>query len=211
VPLSPEEFYAHALHGTGADGRLGLSRMTGWQIFPFEQEGLRVVPLAPPALPEPSRAGEGGLGCAACGHAQPSIWSDDHWRLAALGPTGAPLVLMLEPRVHYDLSDLPDERAGEMGLLVVRIARAIESLPHIARAHVSRWGDGGAHLHIFFFARPAGFPQLRGTCLAIWDDLLPPVPAGQRDRDAATIAQVISRSCGGRPHPVISSEDETRT
>ena len=43
-----------------------------------------------------------------------------------------------------------------IGLLVVRITRAIESLPHIARAHVSRWGDGSAHPHIFFFARPPG-------------------------------------------------------
>jgi hypothetical protein len=88
--VSPEEFYAHALHGAGADGRLAPSRMTGWEVFPFEQEGLRVVPLGPRALPEPSRAGEGGLGCAACGHAQPSIWSDDHWRLSALGPARVP-------------------------------------------------------------------------------------------------------------------------
>lgn len=77
-------------------------------------------------------------------------------------------------------------------------ARAIESLPHIARAHVSRWGDGGAHLHIFFFARPAGFAQLRGTCLAIWDDLLPAVPVSQRDRDAAAVGQALAGSHGGR-------------
>jgi hypothetical protein len=49
---------------------------------------------------------------------------------------------MLEPVAHHDLPDLPDDRAAEMGLLIVRIAQAIESLPHIARAHVSRWGDG---------------------------------------------------------------------
>jgi hypothetical protein len=91
-----------------------------------------------------------------------------------------------------DLADLPDDRAAELGLLTVRIARAIEALPHIARAHVSRWGDGSAHLHIFFFARPAGFAQLRGTCLAIWDDLLPAVPAGHRDRDAAAVANALA-------------------
>src|SRR5487761_1090258 len=101
---------------------------------------------------------------------------------------------------RHDLDDLPDDRASELGLLVVRIAQAIESLPHIARAHVCRWGDGGAHLHVFFFARPAGFSQLRGTCLAIWDDLLPAVPSGQRDEDAAAIARAITASCGGRPH-----------
>ena len=66
---------------------------------------------------------------------------------------------MLEPIAHHDLADLPDDRAAELGLLTVRIARAIEALPHIARAHVSRWGDGSAHLHVFFFARPAGFAR----------------------------------------------------
>jgi hypothetical protein len=52
--------------------------------------------------------------------------------------------------------------------------RAIEALPHIARAHVSRWGDGGAHLHVFFLARPVGFAQLRGTFLAVWAICCPP-------------------------------------
>jgi hypothetical protein len=89
-----------------------------------------------------------------------------------------------------------------MGLLMVAISRAVESLPHIARAHVSRWGDGGAHLHLFFFARPAGFSQLRGTCLAIWDDLLPPVPDDQRDQDAAAVGQALAGSYGGQAHPV---------
>jgi hypothetical protein len=74
--------------------------------------------------------------------------------------------------------------------------RAIEALPHIARAHVSRWGDGSAHLHVFFFARPAGFAQLRGTCLALWDDLLPAVPAAHRDRDAATVAAALAAHGG---------------
>jgi hypothetical protein len=129
------------------------------------------------------------------------IWSDEHWRLSVLEPSGTPLLLFLEPHAHHDLPDLPDDMASELGLLVVRITRAIESLPHFARAHVSRWGDGGAHLHVFFFARPAGFPQLRGTCLAIWDDLLPAVPAAKRDRDAAAVAEALTRSHGGHPHP----------
>jgi diadenosine tetraphosphate (Ap4A) HIT family hydrolase len=200
--MSPEEFYAHAIGAADAEGRLPLSRMTGWDVFPFEQAGLRVVPLERPVLPEPDRAGEDPSGCAACAAGRAPAWSDDRWRLSVLGPSGAPLVLMLEPAAHHDLPDLPDDLASEMGLLIVRIARAIEELPHIARAHVSRWGDGAAHLHIFFFARPAGFSQLRGTCLAIWDDLLPLVPDGQRDRDAAAIGQALARSHGGRAHPL---------
>ena len=199
--MNPEEFYTHALRAADAEGRLPLSRITAWDVFPFEQTGLRVVPLNPPVLPEPARAGEIAADCQACTAGRTPVWSDAHWRLSVLGPSGAPLILMLEPDAHYDLPDLPDERASEMGLLTVRIARAIEALPHVARAHVSRWGDGAVHLHIFFFARPAGFRQLRGTCLAIWDDLLPAVPDDQRDHDATAVAQSLARSHGGRAHP----------
>ena len=169
--MSPEEFYAHAMRAADAQGRLPLSRMTAWDVFPFEQAGLQVVPLASPALPEPDRAGENGLDCPACTAGRAPVWSDEHWRLSVLGPSGAPLVLLLV-------------------------------LPHIARAHVSRWGDGGAHLHLFFVARPAGFSQLRGTCLAIWDDLLPPVPDDQRDQDAVSVGQALAGSYGGQAHPV---------
>lgn len=199
--MSPEEFHAHVSQAADAQGRLPLSRMTGWEIFPFEQAGLRVVPLAGPVLPEPARAGANAAECRTCTAGRVPIWSDEHWRLSVVDPSGAPLVLMLESRAHYDLGDLPDDRASEMGLLITRIARAIEALPHIARAHVSRWGDGGAHLHIFFYARPAGFSQLRGTCLAVWDDLLPAVPASQRDLDAAAVGQALAHSHGGRAHP----------
>jgi diadenosine tetraphosphate (Ap4A) HIT family hydrolase len=201
MPMSPQEFYAHAIQAADAEGRLPLSRVTGWDVFPFEQAGLRVVPLARPVLPEPARAGENGQDCPACTGGRAQVWSDAYWRLSVFGPSGAPLILILEPNAHHDLPDLPDDRASEMGLLITRIARAIESLPNLARAHVSRWGDGGAHLHIFFFARPAGFAQLRGTCLAIWDDLLPAIPAHQRDRDAGDIAQALADSYGGRTHP----------
>ena len=195
--MSPEEFYARAIAAADEEGRLPLSRMAGWEVFPFEQDGLRVVPLAPPVLPEPPRLGEGGRPCPGCSADQAVVWSDQHWRLKQLGgESGVPLLLVLESIAHYDLPDLPDDRAAELGLLTVRIVRAIEALPHIARAHVSRWGDGGAHLHVFFFARPAGFPQLRGTCLAIWDDLLPAVPAAHRDRDAAAVANALAAHGG---------------
>jgi diadenosine tetraphosphate (Ap4A) HIT family hydrolase len=196
MPLSPQEFHARAMRSAAADGRLPLSRMTGWEVFPFEPDGLRVVALDPPHLPEPPRHGEGGGACHACTD-ELGIWSDEHWRLSVAESTGAPLLLMLEPRAHHDLVDLPDDRAGELGVLIVHIARAIEELSHIARAHVSRWGDGGAHLHVFFYARPEGFSQLRGTCLAIWDDLLPAVPSEVRDADAADVAARLARSYGG--------------
>jgi len=199
MPLTPDEFHLNALKAADAEGRMPLSRLTAWEIFPFEPEGLRVVPLKTPELPEPSRRGENGVSCDSCAAVgRGDIWQDDRWRLLTFSePSGAPLVLMLLPKEHLDLTDLSDDLAGELGRLVVHIARAIETLPHVARAHVSRWGDGGAHLHVFFFARPEGFVQLRGTCLAIWDDLLPPTPRDVRDADALTVARALVFSYGG--------------
>jgi hypothetical protein len=199
VPLTPEEFYEHALSVADEERRLPLSRMTGWEIFPFEEDGLRVVPLERPIVPEPPRNGEAGSPCGGCGPVEGVVWEDAHWRLSVpLDSTGAPLLMMLQPKEHHDLGDLSDDLASELGKLIVHITRAIESLPHIARAHVSKWGDGGSHLHVFFFARPEGFSQLRGTCLAIWDDLLPQIPVGMRDRDAAMVARLLSNSLAPR-------------
>jgi hypothetical protein len=202
MAMSPEQFYARAMSAADEDGRLPLARMAGWEAFPFERDGLRVVPLAPPELPEPPRLGEGGRPCLGCAEDPGAVWSDQHWRLKQLGgESGVPLVLVLESIAHYDLADLPDDRAAELGLLTVRIVRAIEALPHIARAHVCRWGDGLAHLHVFFLARPAGFAQLRGARLALWDDLLPPVPAGDRDLDAAAVATALAAHGGHAQAP----------
>ena len=77
--------------------------------------------------------------------------------------------------------------------------RAVESLEHIARAHVLRWGDGSAHMHVFIAARPEGFTQLQGTFLAVWDDLLPPVPREVRDADAMRVGELLRASMGGSP------------
>ena len=112
---------------------------------------------------------------------------------AAVAPAGD--VRAGDVRQRFDRARDPD-RAAELGLLTVRIVRAIEALPHVARAHVARWGDGGSHLHVWFLARPAGFGQLRGTCLALWDDLLPPVPAADRDHDAAAVAHALAAHGG---------------
>ena len=96
--MSPEEFYAHAIAAADEEGRLPLSRMAGWEVFPFEQDGLRVVPLAPPVLPEPPRLGEGGRPCPGCSADQAVVWSDEHWRLKQLGgESGVPL--RARPRV----------------------------------------------------------------------------------------------------------------
>lgn len=205
MPLTPDDFHEGVMREADAEGRLPLSRMIGWEVFPFEPRGLTVVPLAPPELPEPPRAGQAGVDCPTCQPDLPRIWSDAHWRLSVFRePTGAPLLLMLQPHQHYDLPTLPDERASEFGRLLVHVAQAVENLPNIARAHISRWGDGGEHLHVFIYARAAGFPQLRGTCFAIWDDLLPPTDREMRAADAAEVATALARSYGGSAKPALA-------
>jgi diadenosine tetraphosphate (Ap4A) HIT family hydrolase len=171
--------------------------MTGWDISPFEPDGLRVSPLRPPVLPEAARDGEDPSDCTSCSRRDQGIWFDERWRLTRMGGVGVPLVLMLHPRDHYDLGDLPDEMAAELGVLTTHIARQIEALPNVSRAHVYRLGDGGAHLHVWFFARPAGQSQLYGSWLVVWDDLLPEYPADVAEADAAMVADALVASYGG--------------
>ncbi len=197
VPLSPEEFYEHALSAADGEARLPLSRMTGWEISPFEPEGLRVAPLRPPLPAEPPRDGEDRSTCTSCGRRDEGLWLNDRWRLTRMTGVGIPLVLMLHPRDHYDLTDLTDEMSAELGVLCTHIARHVEALPHIARAHVYRIGDGGAHLHVWFFARPQGQPQLLGSWLVVWDDLLPEYPTEIADADATLVVQALVDSVGG--------------
>lgn len=198
MALPPEEFYQHALMVADAERRLPLSRMTGWDISPFEEDGLRVAPLRPPVLPEPARPGTDPAECSSCSRRDEGIWFDDRWRLTRIARVGVPLVLMLHPREHFDLADLPDEMARELGVLTVHIARHLQALRYISRAHVYRIGDGGAHLHIWFFGRPEGQAQLYGSWLPVWDDLLPEYPADVADTDAATVAAALISSYGGR-------------
>ncbi|MCZ7376062.1 hypothetical protein [Micromonospora sp. WMMC250] len=197
MALRPDEFYDHALAAADGERRLPLARMTGWDISPFEADGLRVSPMRPPVLPEPARHGEDPSDCDACRNRNEGIWFNERWRLIRIKGVGVPLVLMLMPLEHHDMEDLPDELAAELGLLSTRIARHVQALPHISRAHVYRFGDGGAHLHIWFFARPQGQAQLFGSWLVAWDDLLPEYPSDVADADAAAVADALLASHGG--------------
>jgi hypothetical protein len=111
-------------------------------------------------------------------------------------PTGLPMVLMLEPRSHLDLGDLSNLLAAELGVMTVRIERAMRSLDGVARVHVYRWGDGAAHLHIWFMARPSGQLQLRGTFLPLWDDILPPIDLAVWKESLAHVAAWLAEFGG---------------
>jgi diadenosine tetraphosphate (Ap4A) HIT family hydrolase len=168
-----------------------------WPSFPFEG-AMRVKPLAAPVEVEPPRSGEDAADCIACGTPDESyIWVSERWRVRAMDrPTGLPMVLILECRSHLDLGDLPNLLAAELGVMTVRLERAIRSLDGVARVHVNRWGDGAAHLHMWFLARPQGRLQLRGTFLSLWDDILPVIPEHQWRENLAMVAAWLAEFGG---------------
>ncbi|MEV1016721.1 MULTISPECIES: hypothetical protein [unclassified Micromonospora] len=172
---------------------------TQWPSFPFEGE-LRVKQLEEPVPVEPPRKGEGLRECTACNAPDDAyIWVGERWRVRAMDrPTGLPMVLILESRSHLDLGDLPNLLAAELGVMTVRLERAIRSLDGVARVHVNRWGDGSAHLHMWFLARPYGRLQLRGTFLSLWDSILPPISEEQWRENLALVAAWLAEF-GGRP------------
>ncbi|MFG3554105.1 hypothetical protein ACGGAQ_06940 [Micromonospora sp. NPDC047557] len=172
---------------------------TQWPSFPFEGD-LRVKQLEDPVPVEPPRKGEGLRECTACNAPDDAyIWVGERWRVRAMDrPTGLPMVLILESRTHLDLGDLPNLLAAELGVMTVRLERAIRSLDGVARVHVNRWGDGSAHLHMWFLARPYGRLQLRGTFLSLWDSILPPISEAQWRENLALVAAWLAEF-GGRP------------
>jgi diadenosine tetraphosphate (Ap4A) HIT family hydrolase len=203
MPEKIEDYYARVMAAADDEGRLAIPSdgIPYWEIFPFEAEGLRLKPIGPLAEAEPPRAGEDPEQCH-CAEPEPddewTLWTDEHWKVRLFEDSGAPVILMLSPHAHHDFTTLPRDRAAEMGQIMVALGAAIEALPSVARVHVSKWGDGGAHAHILFIARPTRMPQLRGTMMAVWDDFLPRVPGDVRDANARAVIQDLVRSYGGR-------------
>src|SRR5262249_45186217 len=110
-------------------------------------------------IPEPPRRGEpGGPPRGICtGKASPAVWSDDNWTLHPPVQGSLPGAVWLASRTHVDsFADLPEELAADFGRIAARVELAILSLGNIGRVHVYRWGDGGAHFHVWFIPRPLG-------------------------------------------------------
>ena len=196
---SAEELYARILAAADAEGRLPLPPLDEWETFPFEGE-MRVRPLRPPS-DEPPRLGEDPSECWRCRLKDAdAIWSDERWLVTPLEkPSGLPVIVILQPRAHCDLGDLPDDLAADLGPLLVRVERAVDAVGQIGRVHVGRWGDGSAHLHFWFIARPARMPQLRTSFAAIWDDILPPLPEELWRANLGVVARALAAG-GGRAH-----------
>jgi diadenosine tetraphosphate (Ap4A) HIT family hydrolase len=99
--------------------------------------------------------------------------------------------VILESQEHVDLPDLPEDRAAELGRLIVRVERAVREVGGIGRVHVCRWGDGSEHFHVRFMARPARMPQLIGSFAAICNDILPPSPEDVWRDNLARVARAL--------------------
>jgi hypothetical protein len=171
VPETPEELHARVA------GSLRAPPVEEWGVWPFEGVP-RPTELRPPLTAEPPLIGEGGVDCWRCEAGDEAyIWVDDHWRIRVVGPTGLPMVAMLETRDHYaTLGDLPPELAAGLGPQLARLDRAIRGLGEIGNVFIGRYGDGSEHLHWWLHARPARFEQVRTNLALVWDDVLPPVP-----------------------------------
>lgn len=199
MPESAEEVYARIVAAAGEGGRLPTPSLVDWDVFPWEVvDGA----LAPKVLPQPAaeepRAGEGGKPCPTC-ERDPGldIWENGRWVVTRMAqPTGLPIVLFLQSKEHQDFSEMDDETASEYGRITVWLSRIMCNMANIGRVHVSRWGDGSSHLHVWFMARTERQAGVRGSFAAQWDDILPPVPEDVWRADLTTVAQKLANHDG---------------
>ncbi len=209
APESAEAWFARVEAALDGDRTLPASPPDGtarWDAFPFViADDARTHPVAPLTDLDRPRTGESSSPCHCAGTTMPGsiedgpnlMWRNDSWQLRRFERTGLPIIAILEPIAHHDLPELPDALSRELGLLIVRLAASIETLPSVGRCHVNRWGDGGAHAHVWFFARPLRHPQVTGSVVPLWDDLLPALPDTVRDANAAHVARELVARHGG--------------
>jgi diadenosine tetraphosphate (Ap4A) HIT family hydrolase len=168
--------------------------------FPFEGD-IAVKPLEPPVIPEPERQALTPESCMSCQKADDEyVWTDERWRLVPFAPTQVRGIVLLETRDHRDsFTDLGPDLLADLGPMTARIERVLLDLGEVARVHVCRWGDGGAHFHLWFIPRPLGALQLRGSMLPMWMDVLPDLDDEVADAAFAQIAAGMAEG-GGTAH-----------
>jgi diadenosine tetraphosphate (Ap4A) HIT family hydrolase len=159
-------------------------------------EPLTLVDAADPVVPEPPRRGEeGGPPCFPCSadSASSRIWSDDTWTLHNAGRTALPGSVWLASRAHFDsFDDMPAEVGATFAGVCGRVERAVLALGGVGRVHLYRWGDGGAHFHVWFVPRPLGRLDMTGHQLMAWEDSMPPATDQQISDAGRRIAAALN-------------------
>lgn len=173
---------------------LSVPDVVEWPIFPFEGE-MRVRTIEPRLENERVRNGDpSGDPCYRCqgdgADVQP-IWANERWAVRPLTFNGriAPFpAYMLEALDHLDIDDLTEDMAAELGVLTIRMNKAIMDLGTVGRVHFNRWGDGAAHFHVWFLGRPTGAWQFSGYTLPLWGFTLPPLPSEEHAANDRMVA-----------------------
>ena len=86
---------------------------------------------------------------------------------------------------------MPGEIASSFAAVVARAERAILTLGDVGRVHLYRWGDGGAHFHVWLIPRPLGMLEAAGMMLPLWEDALPNVTNEELADAAAHVAAAM--------------------
>ena len=171
-----------------------------------DENALPLKQLSPPVLPEPPLSGAGGVDCHACGRATDewTVYEDGLWRVWAMSRDMTfPGTAMLETVRHASgLADLTPAEAASFGAVCQRVTQALLDRPEggpgygdgrVGRVHLHVWGDGGEHFHLWFFPRPLGYLDLRGSFLVEWEELLPPASQQELLAGAADLRARLTR------------------
>ena len=170
-----------------------LDALTASPLFPVTGTDLRVKTPLPRAQTDRPRSGEPGGGpCGSCAASDDEyLWANERWRVRA-GIRATVKQVFLETRAHVDLADMSVDEAAELGPMLQRIERAFHATGDVGRVHVHRWGDGGAHFHLWLYGRPLGDPQMLGFGLVLWAMLLPPMTDDEWSSAMANIASHLA-------------------
>ena len=171
-----------------------------------DENELPLKQLSPPQLPEPALHGAGGVDCGSCGPQADgwTVYEDDLWRVRALTrDITLPGTAMLTSIRHATgLADLTLEEAATFGVMCQRVTAALLSREagspgygdgRVGRVHLHFWGDGGEHFHVWFFPRPLGYLDLRGSYLVEWEELLPAASAADLRAGADDLRARLTR------------------
>ena len=147
-----------------------------------------------PVVPEPPRRGEpGGEPCGVCDgtHHRPGLGR------RALDAPPAAAAAACRARCGWrrrstsdSFGDLSPEAQAAFGRRAPGSSRA-DGARRRRRVHLYRWGDGGAHFHVWFMPRPLRDGRSRGMMLPLWEDVLPNVTDDECRSLAEKVAAVL--------------------